>query len=519
MYDILIQNGTIIDGTGKSAFQADIAIQNGIIVDIAAGLNPKKAEKVINAKDHYVTPGFIDIQNHSDSYWTLFDQPEQKSLLAQGITSIVIGNCGASLAPLSSAETLKTFQKWHTLTGINVNWSSFAELLEVLGNMPKGVNVASLVGHATLRRGLLGDQPRNARPEEIKIMENLLMVALNEGGMGMSMGLVYAHEVDSTTEELIKLTTHLKDNKKYLSVHLRSEGGAILDAIDEVIDLAARCEIPVKISHLKVRDKKNWHNFDRVINKLENAYHQGIDISFDVYPYNSSWSVLYTYLPRWSYEGGRKEILRRLGSKTDRRKILDHLKEQQFDYRNITIATAETNTGFIGKNIQDIATNQGVSNEEALMNVIAATQAQVIGFDHNLNDENVELFVSSPLSIISTDGAGYNSDTEHLVHPRCYGTMPAFLKMVREKKLMRWEQAIRKITSEPARLLGSDSRGVLATNKAADIVIFDPLSVTDLATYDHPFRYPNGINSVLVNGKVAWSQNELQGMYGQVIRR
>jgi N-acyl-D-amino-acid deacylase len=519
MYDILVQGGTIIDGTGKSAYQADVAVQDGKIVEIAPNIPAKKAEKVIDAKDHYVTPGFIDIQNHSDSYWTLFDQPEQKSLLAQGITSIVIGNCGASLAPLASAETLKTFQKWHGLSGINVNWSSFGELLRVLEGMQKGVNVASLIGHATLRRGLLGDQPRNAKPDEIKIMENQLMVALSEGGMGMSMGLVYAHEVDSTTEELIKLSAHLKDKKKYLSVHLRSEGGAVLDAIDEVIDIASRCEIPVKISHLKVRDKKNWHNFDRVINKLENAYHQGIDVTFDVYPYNSSWSVLYTYLPRWSYEGGRNEILRRLSNKMDRRKILDHLKEQQFNYQNITIATAETNTGFVGKSIQAVATNQGVSNEEALMNVIAATQAQVIGFDHNLSDENVELFLSSPLSIISTDGAGYNGGSEHLVHPRCYGTMPAFLKMVREKKLMRWEQAIRKITSEPARLLGSENRGVLETQKAADIVIFDPLAITDMATYDHPFRYPMGIQSVLVNGKLAWEKNELQGTHGQVISR
>jgi N-acyl-D-amino-acid deacylase len=519
MYDILIQNGTVIDGTGKSAFLADVAVQDGVVVEIDTGLNPKKAAAVINAKDHYVTPGFIDIQNHSDSYWTLFDQPEQKSLLAQGITSIVIGNCGASLAPLSNAETLKTFQKWHALTGINVNWSSFSELLAILTGMPKGVNVASLVGHGTLRRGLLGDQPRTARPEEIKIMENLLMVALNEGAMGMSMGLVYAHEVDSTTEELIKLSAHLKDSHKYLSVHLRSEGAAVLDAVDEAIDLATRCQIPVKISHLKVRDKKNWHNFDRVINKLENAYHQGIDVTFDVYPYSSSWSVLYTYLPRWAYEGGRSEILRRLNSKTDRRKIRDHLKQQQFDYGRITIASAEGNTGLIGKSIMDIAANQGVSNEEALMNVIAAAQTQVIGFDHNLSDENVELFVSSPLSIISTDGAGYNSDTEHLVHPRCYGTMPAFLKMVRDKKIMRWEQAIKKITGEPARLLGDENRGILAKQKAADIVIFDPLAVADTATYDHPFNYPRGINSVLVNGKLAWSQNELQGMHGQVIQR
>ncbi|MBX4187511.1 MAG: D-aminoacylase [Candidatus Doudnabacteria bacterium] len=519
MYDILIQNGTVIDGTGKSAFQADIAVKDGLIAEVGNGINPKKAEKIINARDQYVVPGFIDIQNHSDSYWTIMDQPEQKSLLAQGITTIVMGNCGSSLAPLSSPETLKTIQKWHNLTGVNVNWSSFNEFMDVLSHTPKGVNVASLVGHATLRRGLIGDQARNAKPDEIKVMENLLSKALDEGGLGLSMGLVYAHEVDSSTEELFKLAQHLKASKKYLSVHLRSEGGAVIDAVDEAIDLASRAGISVKISHLKVRDKKNWHNFDRVINKLESAYHQGLDVSFDVYPYSSSWSVLYTYLPRWAYEGGRLEILKRVTLPTERRKILDHLKEQQYDYNNITIATAQTNTGFVGKNIQEIAVNQNCSNEEALLNVIAATQAQVVAIDHNLNDEHVELFVSSPLSMIATDGAGYNFESRALIHPRCFGTMPAFLKMVREKKIMKWEHAVRKITSEPARLLGLTNRGKIAKESAADLVIFNPMSVRDTATYTHPYQYPIGIGTVLVNGAIAWAENNYQGSHGVVVRR
>jgi N-acyl-D-amino-acid deacylase len=519
MYDILIKNGLVIDGSGKPGVMSDVAIVDGLITDIAPNMNEKKATTIINAKDKFVTPGFIDIQNHSDSYWTLFEQPEQKSLLAQGITTIVTGNCGASLAPLSNADTLKTFQKWHNLTGINVNWSSFNELLATLDALPKGVNVASLVGHGTLRRGLLGDQARTASPDEIHIMENLLMVALREGGMGMSMGLVYAHEVDSTTEELVKLSSHLKNQDKYLSVHLRSEGGQVLDAVDEVIDLAARCEIPVKISHLKIRNKKNWHLFDRIINKLENAYHQGLDVTFDVYPYSSSWSVLYTYLPRWAYEGGRAEIVRRLSTQTDRRKIGDYLKDQEYDYGSMVIATAEKNTGFIGKTIQEVATNNNVSNEDALMDIVAATQAQVIVFDHNLSDENVELFLTSPLSMVATDGAGYNSETEHLVHPRCFGTMPAFLRMVREKNLMRWEQAIRKITGEPARLLKLNDRGTLTPQSKADIVVFDPATITDKASYAHPFRFPMGIENVIVNGKLAWSDNMINGMFGQVIRR
>lgn len=519
MYDILIKNGTVIDGTGKAGFQSDVAISQGTIKAIAPGLNEKRANYVIDAKDKFITPGFIDIQNHSDSYWTLFDQPEQRSLLAQGITTAVIGNCGSSLAPLSNTESLKTIQKWHNLTGINVNWSTFEELLQVLAVNKMGVNVASLVGHATLRRSLLNDQARQATKDEIKIMEKMLVQALDQGGMGMSMGLVYSHEVDSTMEELLKLTQHLKKDSKYLSVHLRSEGSSILDAIDEVIDLGSRCQVPVKISHLKVRGRKNWHLFDRVMSKLENAYHQGVNIGFDVYPYSSSWSVLYTYLPRWAYEGGRAEIMRRLNSNTDRRKIIDYLKDQQYDYNGMVVASAEANSSFVGKSILEIATNQNMSNEEALINAIQATRAQIIVFDHNLKEEHVELFCSSALSFISTDGAGYNSEPNQLVHPRCFGAFPAFLKMVREKKIMRWELAIKKLTSEPAKLLGLKNRGVLENGAAADVVVFDPKTIKDQATYEFPFKFPVGVSAVIVNGSQAMVDNNVIGMHGTVIRR
>lgn len=519
MYDILIKNGTIIDGTGKAGFVADLAISQGVIKEIGKDISEKRADYVINAKDKFVTPGFIDIQNHSDSYWTLFDQPEQRSLLAQGITTAVMGNCGSSLAPLSNPESLKTIQKWHNLTGINVNWSTFAELLQALSVNKMGVNVASLVGHATLRRSLLNDQPRQATTDEIKVMEKMLQQALTEGGMGMSMGLVYSHEVDSSIEELMKLTQHLKKDNKYLSVHLRSESGGILDAIDEVIDLGTRTQVPVKISHLKVRGKKNWHLFDRVMSKLENAYHQGVNISFDVYPYSSSWSVLYTYLPRWAYEGGRAEIMRRLDSQMDRRKILDYLRDQQYDYNGMIVASAEANSSFIGKSLMEIAHNQNTSNEEALINAILATRAQVIIFDHNLSDEHVELLCGSALSMIATDGAGYNAEPAQLVHPRCFGAMPAFLSMVREKKLMKWELAIQKLTSEPAKLLGLTDRGTLVQDAAADVVVFDPRTIQDKATYQFPFRFPTGMTAVIVNGNQAMNENNVIGMHGQVLKR
>lgn len=501
MSDILIKNGVIIDGVSKVSKKADVLISKGKIADIAPNLNDK-AETVIDASECFVTPGFIDIQNHSDSYLTLLEHPEQTSMVKQGITTVVVGNCGSSLAPLPNRDAIKTIQKWHSLRGININWVTFAEFLKIIGRQRLGVNVLSLVGHATLRRGLLGDQARKASKEEVEVMKKMLAQSLAEGAAGLSLGLVYAHEVDSSLDELLELTKLLKKENKYLSIHLRSETTNVLESVDEAIYLAAQTEVKVKISHLKIRGSANWHLFDRLMNKLENAYHQGIDISFDVYPYNSTWAVAYTYLPRWAYEGGRAQILRHLANKTDRRKILDYLKDQQLHFDRIAVASAAGHKSFIGKNLIAIAKNQAVSPEEALLNTLEGLETEVMVFDHNLSDEHVELLCSSPLSVIATDGAGYSSSTDDLVHPRCYGTMPKFLSMVREKKNLTWEQAVKKITSEPARIAGLANRGILAKGSAADVVVFDPKLIMDNASYEYPQQIPSGINTVIVNGEL-----------------
>ncbi|HYE21964.1 MAG TPA: D-aminoacylase [Verrucomicrobiae bacterium] len=519
MTKILIKNGTVIDGLSKHAYKSDVVVDKGRILEIAASINGKNFDTVIDAAGQFVTPGFIDIQNHSDSYWTLFDQPDQRSLISQGITTIVVGNCGSSVAPLPTKEAIKTIQKWHNLDGINVNWTSFAEFCSVLKQSKLGVNVAGLVGHATLRRGLLGDQVRKVTPDEQKIMTNLLREALDQGAMGLSLGLVYAHEVNSTMEELSGLAKHLKSQNKYLSVHLRSEDTGLLESIDEVLEIGEQCDIPVKISHLKVRGQTNWHLFDRMMNKLENAFHQGLNVSFDVYPYSTSWSILYTYLPKWAYEGGRSEILRRINSPEDRRKILDYLRNQNHDYLNITIATAEGNEALVGRLISHVAVNQGVTNEEALLNILSACNTQAIVFDRNLSEEHIELLLTSPLSIIASDGAGYSKESPDLVHPRCFGTMPRFLSMVKKMNILKWEQAIKKITYEPARLLGLQNRGVLTQNANADIVVFDPNKIVDMADYTQPYQFADGITHVLVNGEIAYSNKSFKDLNGQVITR
>jgi N-acyl-D-amino-acid deacylase len=518
MYEIIIKNGTVIDGSGKAAKRLDLGIQNGKITAIAPKIEPAEAALIIDAKNRFVTPGFIDIQNHSDSYWTLFDQPDQASLLAQGITSIVIGNCGSSLAPLSSKESIKTIQKWHDLSGININWASFEEFLKVLSSRKIGVNVGSLIGHATIRRGLLGDAIRKSTDEEVRVMDRLAKEALKQGALGLSLGLIYAHEVNSTEKELESLVDNLKKDNKYLSVHLRSEASHVLEGIDEAIHLASKFKVPLKISHLKIRGKENWHLSDQVINRLESAFHAGLDISFDVYPYSTTWSVLYTYLPKWAYEGGHVQLVEMLKSGVSKRKILDYLRHQEQDYASIIVAEASGSNSFVGKTIRQIAQNQNVSNEEAVLNLVSAS-SQAIVFDHNLSDENVELFCSSPLSMIATDGPGYSGKIPNLPHPRCFGTMPRFLKLSQEKKLMTWEQAIKKITSEPARLMGLKNRGVIAKKAAADLVILDPLVISDRSDYLHPDVPPIGIDTVMVNGQVAFDKAKVGTLNGQVLSR
>ncbi len=518
MFDILIKNGTVLDGSGSPAKKSDVAIEKGRVVQVSPNINGKAAQ-TINAMDRFVTPGFIDLQNHSDSYWTILDQPDQLSLLSQGITTIIMGNCGASLAPLLSSESIKTIQKWHNLSGVNLNWLSMQEFLGHLSGAALGVNVGTLVGHATLRRGLIGDQVRQLTDAELAVMNKSLVDALNQGAFGLSMGLVYAHEVNSSLKELEQLTANLKPANKYISVHLRSEGSHILESLDEVIDLAAKAEVPIKISHLKIRGKKNWPLFDRAMSKLEVAYHQGIKVSFDVYPYSTSWSVLYTYLPKWAYEGGRDKILKMISDSTNRRKILDYLRDSDQDLDSIIVSEAYGNENFVGKTLRQIGQNQSVSAEEAVLNVLTATKAQVMVFDHNLSDEHMEIFCTSPLSFIATDGGGYSGKIQKLVHPRCFGTMPRFLRMVREKKNLKWEQAIRKLSYEPSLWLGLSDRGLLSASKTADVVIFDPKTVTDKADYQNPDSFSEGIDAVIVNGKLAYTEKRSVNLNGQVLRR
>lgn len=522
MFDLIIKNGKIIDGTGRGQFDADLGIKGGEIAEIG-NLKSASARRTIDAGGNFVTPGFIDVQNHSDSYWTIFDYPHQESMLLQGITTILVGHCGASLAPLPSLEAVKAVQKWHTLEGKNLNWQYFDEYLNELKKQELGINLASLVGHSTIRRGLLGDATRKISAAELKILQRLTVNSLKAGAFGLSVGLVYAHEFHTSFEELSLLARAVKGFNRMLSVHLRSEGSQIIESLAEILRLSKESEIKTKISHLKVRGHKNHPQFEQILDLIENARSQGVKISFDIYPYLTTWSVLYTYLPKWSFDGGRAALLKRLRQPYLRKKILDSLKEQSVDLSNIIVATATSSPHLVGRTLGDIAVDQGASVEEALLNLISATESEIVVFDQNLDSEQMLELLKHPLSMIATDGAGMDlaagRHSRNLVHPRCFGTMPRFLSLCLRKNLLPPEKMIFKITGMPAAFVGLGNRGVLKAGNWADVTVFDPGEVKDRATLLSPYQPPVGIKWVVVNGQITVAEGQLANTWaGRVLR-
>lgn len=519
MYSKIIKNGTIVDGTGKKAFVSDIAIEQDKIVAIG-NLGQANAQEIIDASGKYVTPGFVDIQNHSDVYWTLFDNPGMDSLISQGITTAIIGNCGASLAPLLSRDALLSIQKWHNLEGVNLNWLSFEEYLKELSKRNFGVNVGSLVGYSTLRRGILKDEPRQLTLDEFKIVTTELEKSLAAGAFGLSSGLSYAHEAAITEHELKELAKILKKHSALFSVHLRSEAAELTEAVSEVLDLVSKTEVNMKISHFKVRDKSNWHLLSHALNLIESSYQQKGRIHFDVYPYDFVWQVLYTYLPRWSYEGGREILLHHLKDPNQRKKIKDYLASKDIDYNNIFVASTTMQLNVIGKSLGEIAKRQEVDVKDALLNLVANGGSEILVFDRNLDQKQVEQLLAHALSIVATDGAGFALRIkDRLVHPRSFASMPKFLEMALKKHFCTIEQAVQKITATPANKVGLKRRGTLVVDNFADIVIFDP-DIAAFADFTDPYKPNKGIEYVLVNGTIAQARGQLtQTLTGRILRK
>ena len=522
MYDVIVKGGLIVDGTGARGFDADIGIREGTIEAIG-NLSSARAETIIDAKGKYVTPGFVDINNHSDTHWQIFLNPDLESLVRQGITTLVGGNCGSSLAPLTDKSMLESIQKWTDIRNLNLNWLSVREFLEEVEQRALPVNFATLLGHGTLRRGFVRDESRPLRAPELSGMAKLLKLSLREGSIGMSLGLAYVHGRHATEHELSTLSAIVGKYDGFCAVHLRNEGKMLPEAVTEVLTLAKTSGVRLHLSHLKALGRESWPHVDRALYLLDAFDSQGIDVSFDLSPYTSTASVLYTVLPTWVSDGGKKLMMERLRDPSLRARIVRELREEHIEYASAFLMASSLNKMIVRTNVLDIAKAEGKSPEEVILDVLLASDDRaIISFD-TLSEENIEKELRHPFSLISTNGVGYAAShvsTGESVHPRSFGAFPRVLaRYVREKKILSWEEAIHKMTGKPAQKAGLTNRGILAVGNFADLVVLDPETVEDHATLDNPYQYPSGIVSVLVNGKQSVSNGVYTGVRaGNVLR-
>jgi len=518
MYDLVIKNGTVIDGTGeREAFKADVGVKNGKIA-VVGDLGRTRAERIIDATGHVVSPGFIDVQNHSDSYGALFAESTLESMIHQGITTILVGQCGSSLAPLLKGS-LASIQKWSDVAGVNVSWLSVSEFLREMRRRGLGVNLATLVGHATLRRDFAGDEVRALTAKESRQIEALLKRSLKEGAWGLSVGFEYSHDRVSDEQELIELLKLTASGGGVASFHLRDESREIAGALNEVLFLVSNAPgIKAKIAHFKIRNETNSALAQEVLATLEKGLYA------DVYPYTVSAMVLYLLLPPWATDGGRKALIERLKNKNLRQEIAQIMRSENYSYDKITVAMGALDRTFIGRTVAELAKNQSVSPEEIIFDLILASEDRVVVFFENLAEPIVEMFLAHPRTMIATDGSGWRTvDAAHrgLDHPRSFGTTARVLgRYVREKNVLTLEAAIHKMSGLPAAFLGIKDRGSIKEGTTADIVVFNPDTVGDLTSFERPYRHPAGIPYVIVNGEVAVDEASSNGLKaGRVLVR
>jgi len=512
-WSLLIRNGSLIDGTGAPARRADVAVEGDRVVAVGSGLQGE-ARRVIDAGGHVVAPGFIDAHAHSDLFY--FDCPAAESKLRQGCTTEVVGMCSFSPAPVSPASR-DAVRAWAGGIGarLDIRWETFGQYLDLLRAATPSVNVVHFVGHGALRLATIGPENRPAGPDDLKAMERLVAEAMEAGAFGLSTGLVYPPSAYSTTEELIALARSMARRDGLYFSHIRGEAAMLEASIVEAIRIGVEGKVGVQIAHVKAAGRENWSKIDRALALMDEARARGVDVWGDAYPYHAGSTKMDNLLPAWVHDGGVAKLLERIADRATRRRIVEECLVDgerwgtaamgAVGFDEIRIATC-ARRDLEGLTLAALARQTGTTPAEAMLNLLLAEKATVAMVAFSQSPDNVEKVLRHPAIMVGSDSIGLfagEAPKPGKPHPRAYGTFPRVLGVyAREHKLFSLETAVHKMTGMPAARLRLRDRGRVHEGYAADLVVFDPATVKDEATFADPHRYPTGISHVIVNGDV-----------------
>jgi len=527
MLDILIKNCTVVDGTGKPAFKADVGVAAGRITLVAEHID-QEARRTIEAQGLHLAPGFIDPHTHSDL--TLLADPRGESKIRQGVTTEIIGNCGMSPAPIRGAAVAETEVDANGV-GVDVTWRSMAEYLDHLRKPGTAVNVVALVGHNTVRGSVLGYGDVQPTPEQQVEMERLVGEAMEQGARGMSTGLFYPPGFYAKTEEVIGLARAVARHGGVYATHMRSESDLLLDAVAETLEIGERAGVSVQISHLKLSGYRNWNEVDRLQSALEKGQSRGVRLGCDQYPYRASSCWLGAMLPYWAQAGGAKAVAQLLTDPDVRGQLWQDWKDNRIEWDNrtgvrdwtdVVVSDCQARPEVLGKNMAEIAQAQGMDPLEAAFDLIVVSEGQVSCVWFDQSEDNVRTLMQDPLVAVGSDGYALSPKGvlgQRKPHPRSYGTFPRVLgHYVREERVLSLEEAVRKMTSLTAERFDLTDRGVIREGAWADLVLFDAQTVAERAMFTEPQQYPVGIPYVIVNGVMVIEQGEHVGaLPGRVI--
>jgi len=509
MHDFIIRGGKVIDGTGADPVKADVGL-NESRISAVGDLSGRQTHHTIDATGCYVCPGFIDVHSHSDTF--ILAEPTSPSKVYQGVTTEIIGNCGASAAPIRSKNDLPFDWQFLSYPG---QWQSMREYLKLLEECRPAVNVVPIVGHNRLRIAVMGHEDHLASVDEMRMMERMLEISMDEGAWGLSTGLIYRPGKYAAEDEITALAAIVARRNGIYTTHMRSEAGKVCEAVDETIKLGRKTRVRIQISHLKTAGAKNWHFVDNIISLITHARADGIEVAADRYPYLFSCTDLDILLPDWLAANDRITILKGLSEQKTRNRLRDELAaERSPSYWEGIIVATSTQAPWRGRTILSIANDLAVEPAEAVIRILAKDELLTQAFYAGMSEDNMWKIYSQPFVMIGSDASLRVPNglfpNDH-PHPRAYGSFTKYLRAALDGKTVPLGEAVRKMTSLAADHFKIKGRGKLTSGSLADIIVFNPEMVKDLSTYEKPHQFSAGIRDVMVNGKMVMSATRLTG--------